>query len=153
MRPRSRARAQNASTSPIPLKVPRQFYSGDVARFGPPNPRSLRSAKPPSARHSPLALPKALVAGRPGFCRDDQRGYGGTQRRHTAFDVIPTSKAPGGPPISIRRFAEAVLAEELAEVFAVDLGVARGGGEVAVVALEERADVLALERVDHQRLG
>jgi hypothetical protein len=51
------------------------------------------------------------------------------------------------------RFAQAVLAQELAEVLAVDLGGTRRGGEVALVALELRAQVLALERVDDLRLG
>src|SRR5579863_1960779 len=59
----------------------------------------------------------------------------------------------GGRQSSVGRLVQAVLAEQLAEVLAVDLGGARGGREVPFVALELRSDVLALEAVDQLRLG
>src|SRR3954463_1829025 len=49
---------------------------------------------------------------------------------------------------SLRGLAEAMLAQELAQVLAIDLGGPRRGGEVSLVPFEERVDVAALERVD-----
>src|SRR4051812_11587808 len=49
---------------------------------------------------------------------------------------------------SLRGLAEAMLAQELAQVLAIDLGGPRRGGEVPLVPFEERVDVAALERVD-----
>src|SRR3954451_3728416 len=49
---------------------------------------------------------------------------------------------------SLRGLAQPMFAQELAQVLAIDLGRARRRGEVSLVPFEERADVVALERVD-----
>src|SRR5699024_10448505 len=48
---------------------------------------------------------------------------------------------------------EPVLAREGSEVLAVDAGVARGGGQVAVMAREDVREVATLEVVEHRGLG
>src|SRR6478672_2688977 len=48
----------------------------------------------------------------------------------------------------VARLAQSVLAQQLAQVLAVDLGGARRGRQVSLVALDQRLDVRALEALD-----